>query len=330
MRLNLLLVFFATLLSSFLQAQDTNSIMEYIDSYKDLAIAEMKRTGVPASVKLAQGIHETAAGTSPLVIKSNNHFGIKCKTGWSGPSVKHDDDARNECFRKYESATDSYQDHSNFLKGSSRYAPLFKLDPADYEGWAWGLKKAGYATNPKYAQTIIKLIEDYGLQEYTLIAMGKKSMYLEETEEPAPETPTIEAVVNSEKIVRTESVAQKTEGVNKETGVEKPNPAEKPATVEPASEKVATVQERVAASKQPVKDERYPAGIFQQNGRRAIFVKAGTPYLAIAQQGKLPLQKLFEYNDLIPAVEASNDQLVYLEKKARAASGLLSLSKKSR
>ena len=324
MRLNLLLLFFATLVSGFLQAQDTNSIMEYIDSYKDLAIAEMKRTGVPASVKLAQGIHETAAGTSPLVIKSNNHFGIKCKTGWSGPSVKHDDDARNECFRKYESATDSYQDHSNFLKGSTRYAPLFKLDPADYEGWAWGLKKAGYATNPKYAQTIIKLIEDYGLQEYTLIAMGKKSMYLEETEEPAPETPTVEAVVKSEQIVRTESVAKKTEGVKTELGVEKL------ATVEPVSEKVSTVQEKVDAAKQLVNEERYPSGIFQQNGRKAIFVRAGTPYLAIAQQGKLPLQKLFEYNDMSPAVEASIDQLVYLEKKARTSSGLLTLSKKSR
>lgn len=324
MRLNLLLLFFATLVSGFLQAQDTNSIMEYIDSYKDLAIEEMKRTGVPASVKLAQGIHETAAGTSPLVIKSNNHFGIKCKTGWSGPSVKHDDDARNECFRKYESATDSYQDHSNFLKGSTRYAPLFKLDPADYEGWAWGLKKAGYATNPKYAQTIIKLIEDYGLQEYTLIAMGKKSMYLEETEEPAPETPTVETVVKSEEIVRTESVAKKTEGVKAETGVEIL------ATVEPVSEKVATVQEKVDAAKQSVNEERYPSGIFQQNGRKAIFVRAGTPYLAIAQQGKLPLQKLFEYNDMSPAVEASIDQLVYLGKKARTSSGLLSLSKKSR
>ena len=330
MRLHLLLLFFATLVSGFLQAQDTNSIMEYIDSYKDLAMAEMKRTGVPASVKLAQGIHETSAGTSPLVMKSNNHFGIKCKTGWSGPSVKHDDDARNECFRKYESATESYQDHSNFLKGSARYAPLFKLDPADYEGWAWGLKKAGYATNPKYAQTIIKLIEDYGLQEYTLIAMGKKSMYLEETEEPAPETPTPEEVVKSEQIVRTESVDKKTEGVKTETEFEKTVTTEKPITAESSLGKVATAQERLNGTKQPGKEERYPSGIFQQNGRRAIFVRAGTPYLAIAQQGKLPLQKLFEYNDLTPAVEASNDQLVYLEKKARTTGGLLSLSKKSR
>lgn len=330
MRLNVLVLFFVSLGSSFLQAQDTNAIMEYIDSHKDLAIAEMKRTGVPASVKLAQGIHETAAGTSPLVMKSNNHFGIKCKTGWSGPSVKHDDDARNECFRKYESATDSYQDHSNFLKGSTRYAPLFKLDPADYEGWAWGLKKAGYATNPKYAQTIIKLIEDYGLQEYTLIAMGKKSMYLEETEEAAPETSSIEEVVKSEDTVSPESVDKKPAGLQTAEGAKKTATTEKPITAEQSLGKVATSHEKLDVTKQSVKEERYPSGIFRHNERKAIFVRAGTPYLAVAQQCKLPLYKLFEYNDLPPSVEASKDQLMYIEKKSRATSGLLTLSKKSR
>ncbi len=133
------------------------------------------RTGVPASIKLAQGIHETEAGESDLVKKSNNHFGIKCKNTWAGKSVTHDDDARGECFRKYEKAEDSYKDHSDFLKNSPRYASLFKLDPTDYKDWAWGLKRAGYATNPKYPQILIKLIEDYNLNDYTLIALGKKS-----------------------------------------------------------------------------------------------------------------------------------------------------------
>ena len=133
--------------------QPAVTIQQYIDQYKDLAIAEMKRTGVPASIKLAQGIHETMAGKSELVQKSNNHFGIKCKTGWNGPSVRHTDDARNECFRKYATANESYRDHSNFLKSSGRYASLFELDPTDYEAWAKGLKAAGYATNPVYAQT---------------------------------------------------------------------------------------------------------------------------------------------------------------------------------
>lgn len=154
-------------------AQQPDVIRNYIDTYRDIAIAEMQRTGVPASIKLAQGIHETTAGTSDLVRKSNNHFGIKCKSNWTGESVSHTDDAPHECFRKYDEPSQSYKDHSDFLKGSSRYASLFNLDPLDYEGWAYGLKKAGYATNPKYPQIIIKLIETYQLQDYTLIALGK-------------------------------------------------------------------------------------------------------------------------------------------------------------
>ena len=156
-------------------AQSPEVIRAYIDKYKDIAIEEMQRTGVPAAITLAQGIHETGAGTSDLVIKSNNHFGIKCKTEWSGPAVYHDDDERGECFRKYDDPLQSYRDHSDFLKNRSYYASLFKLDPTDYKAWSFGLKKAGYATNPKYPQILIKLIEDYNLQDYTLIALNQKA-----------------------------------------------------------------------------------------------------------------------------------------------------------
>jgi LysM repeat protein len=133
----------------------------------------MQRSGVPASIILAQGIHETCAGTSDLVLASNNHFGIKCKTGWTGQVVYHDDDARGECFRSYSAAADSYRDHSDYLSQTPRYASLFKLNPEDYESWAYGLRKAGYATNPKYSQILIHLIEEYGLEKYSLIALGK-------------------------------------------------------------------------------------------------------------------------------------------------------------
>lgn len=136
-----LLIFFLLAASMISNAQNSGVIRNYVATYKDLAIAEMQRTGVPASIKLAQGIHETMAGTSQLVLKSNNHFGIKCKSNWAGESVSHDDDARGECFRKYLNAEDSYRDHSNFLKNSQRYASLFLLEPIDYEGWANGLKK---------------------------------------------------------------------------------------------------------------------------------------------------------------------------------------------
>lgn len=156
------------------------AIVEYINNYKDLAIAEMQRSGVPASITLAQGILETEAGRSDLVMRSNNHFGIKCKTSWTGEKVYHDDDAKGECFRKYPSAEDSYRDHSDYLAMTPRYQHLFKLDPTDYKAWAHGIRAAGYATNPKYAQILIKYIELYNLNDYTLIALGR----MEGTESP--------------------------------------------------------------------------------------------------------------------------------------------------
>ena len=161
----LIYVITATILSSNLFAQRI-SPDEYINTYREIAIAEMKRSGIPASVTLAQGILETECGNSDLVKRSNNHFGIKCKSTWTGESVKHTDDAPNECFRKYNNPADSYKDHSDYLKTSPRYATLFELDPSDYKGWAYGLKKAGYATNPKYPQIVISNIEKYNLQQY--------------------------------------------------------------------------------------------------------------------------------------------------------------------
>lgn len=139
---------------------------EYINTYKNIAIAEMKRSGIPASVTLAQGILETECGNSDLVKRSNNHFGIKCKNTWTGESVKHTDDAPNECFRKYNNPEESYKDHSDYLKSTPRYAALFQLNPSDYKGWAYGLRRAGYATNPQYPQIVISNIEKYHLQQY--------------------------------------------------------------------------------------------------------------------------------------------------------------------
>src|SRR6516164_8289595 len=149
MKIKFAVILFFAFLSTRLSAQAPYDIATYVNTYKLLAISEMQRTGVPASIILAQGIHETQAGTSDLVIASNNHFGIKCKTGWTGQVVYHDDDARGECFRSYASAADSYRDHSDYLLQTPRYAFLFKLNPEDYESWAYGLTKAGYATNLK-------------------------------------------------------------------------------------------------------------------------------------------------------------------------------------
>lgn len=137
---------------------------QYIDQYKDIAIEQMMRWKVPASITLAQGIFESAAGQSELVLRSNNHFGIKCH-GWTGRTVYKDDDARNECFRAYDSPHDSFEDHSRFLATGQRYQKLFELKLTDYKGWARGLKAAGYATNPKYANQLIDLIQLYKLYE---------------------------------------------------------------------------------------------------------------------------------------------------------------------
>ena len=141
---------------------------EYIKKYKDVAIREMKLYGIPASITLAQGILESGSGESYLATNANNHFGIKCHTGWEGKRVYHDDDKKNECFRAYKDPDESFRDHSLFLKNRSRYAPLFEESPTDYKAWAKGLKKAGYATNPKYPQLLIDLIERHQLHQYDL------------------------------------------------------------------------------------------------------------------------------------------------------------------
>ena len=137
----------------------------YINQYKDLAIEQMLRYRIPASITLAQGLFESAAGRSDLVRQGNNHFGIKCHN-WTGPTQYHDDDARGECFRVYQDARDSYEDHSKFLAHQPRYARLFQLSQRDYKGWARGLKACGYATNPQYANKLIQIIELYKLNEY--------------------------------------------------------------------------------------------------------------------------------------------------------------------
>jgi len=137
---------------------------QYIDKYSKDAIKQMEKYNIPASITMAQGILESGNGNSRLAIKANNHFGIKCHN-WSGKTIYEDDDKRNECFRKYSSALDSYEDHSIFLKNNKRYAFLFDLKPTDYKAWAKGLKKAGYATNTKYPELLIKLIETNKLYE---------------------------------------------------------------------------------------------------------------------------------------------------------------------
>lgn len=148
-------------------------ILDYIDSYKEIAKSNMSKSGIPASITLGQAILESGAGTGPLSVKANNHFGIKCHKEWTGPSIRYTDDEENECFRKYEKPEESFADHSYFLSSRPRYAVLFALGKDDYKSWAKGLKLAGYATDPKYPDKLIGLIERFQLQKYDAEVLGK-------------------------------------------------------------------------------------------------------------------------------------------------------------
>ena len=241
---------------------------QYVEKYKDFAIREMKRMGVPAAITLAQGLLETENGNSDLVKKSNNHFGIKCKSSWTSTGVTHDDDAPGECFRSYKDANESFRDHSNYLRGSERYASLFTLKPTDYKSWAKGLRKAGYATNPKYPDILIKNIEQYNLQQYSLAA--------------ANEVPVIETNKYQDDIEP--KVKKNDESNNKVTSPGKDALDVKPNII---------------------------------NKLQYIIGKKGTSLLAIATENDINLNKLLSYNDLSEDGILKNDQIIFLQKKAK-------------
>lgn len=161
----LLLALCAHFSGAYAQQSQNTAYQLYISQFKDLAIEQMQRYRIPASITLAQGLFESRAGQSRLATLGNNHFGIKCH-GWTGRSINADDDALSECFRAYDNAKQSYEDHSKFLRNNQRYATLFQLGPTDYRAWARGLKACGYATNPRYADNIINIIERYRLDQY--------------------------------------------------------------------------------------------------------------------------------------------------------------------
>lgn len=174
----------------FIFAQSLNKqYLDYIANYSEVAMSHQKKYKIPTSITLAQGLLESGAGNSQLTIESNNHFGIKCHNGWTGPYVLHDDDKKDDCFRKYNQAEDSYIDHSQFLSQNPRYAFLFELNITDYRGWAMGLQKAGYATDKSYANKLIKVIETYELFLLDTKSMSRKDKVLVEkaTLGPPPE-----------------------------------------------------------------------------------------------------------------------------------------------
>ncbi|MBR2647240.1 MAG: glucosaminidase domain-containing protein [Sediminibacterium sp.] len=253
----------------------------YIARYKEVAIQEMIRSGVPASITLAQGILESQSGESDLVKRSNNHFGIKCKPEWTGPRTYHDDDEKGECFRVYDSPENSFKDHSDFLRTRAHYAFLFKLNPTDYEGWANGLKKAGYATSPTYPAKLIKLINDYQLQQYTTDALTRIS----HPKIQAPETkitPIVTTTASSTPIEKKEEESSTTiTAPNKKTNT--------PVISTP----------------------------FEINATKVVLVPAGTSLLALANKYEIAYSRLLNFNDMDEVDILEKDQLVYLEKKQK-------------
>ena len=327
-------------ISGLLTAQPADIIRNYIATYKDLAIHEMQRTGVPAAIKLAQGIHETFAGQSVLVRKSNNHFGIKCKTGWTGESVSHDDDARGECFRKYASAADSYRDHSDFLRTRSHYAFLFNLDPTDYEAWAHGLKKAGYATNPKYPQVIIKLIKDYNLQDYTLIAMNLKK---EESVVWTNKTETASHAAAAEKIEATEAVVAQKPAVQRAvypSGLFRINETNV-VFIAKGTSYLAVAEEHniplarlfefndiAAATEVALQDQLLFLQRKKRTGANEYHVVAeGETLYDIAQAEGIRIESLLSYNHLARHMQPEAGEKLYLRSKAPAMPRLKELRK---
>lgn len=307
----------------------------YINTYKNIAIAEMQRTGVPASITLAQGLIESGCGEGDLCKMSNNHFGIKCKTEWTGGKVYHDDDSRQECFRSYLSGADSYKDHSDFLRTREPYAFLFKIDPSDYIGWAKGLKKAGYATEKDYPEKLIKVINDYNLNQYSILALNKtKSVssdsslvakVVKSADSTLAETTLVFKTPSSNEAKVDTSVVTTT--IIKDTVLGElvlPFTKQKDSAInvletplQPKEDSVVVINNNIVIESlkfDKVKSD-YPKGVFSINHTKVIYVEEGTSLLSIANQNDIALVKLLEYNDMKEADLTTKPQLLFLERK---------------
>lgn len=273
----------------------------YIQSFAKMAVQEMELYKIPASITLAQGILETGNGQSDLAQFANNHFGIKCKAEWVGERMYHDDDLKGECFRKYTSAKESYRDHSRFLAERPYYKNLFLLDSKDYKAWAHGLKKAGYATNPKYAYTLIGLIERYRLNEFDSITSMDvydklAQLYPDSFKLPQENKPEIQfAKLKSESVKKTEPTA-----VLASYNPEKPQ---------------AAVRKSI---NKPKDNFEFPSLRirFHPNGNlKFIVIREGDTLESIAKAYSISIDKLRRYNDLTSKIELKINQKIFLEPK---------------
>lgn len=293
-------ILFLTFLFSFLTlsgqtAQQKALADTYLEKFAGFAVEEMLRSGVPASITLAQGMLESSYGRSELAVKANNHFGIQAHgDAWKGKRYQHVDAGQLRDFRKYDSVLDSYEDHSNFLVKNKRYASLFELDVTDYKGWAHGLKKAGYAEDPEYASKLIRVVEMYDLGQYDRM-----------TQVP---------VVEKKKETRKEKPAKKQK--NK-------RPEKVSAPVEDKAVVVVVEKEEPLTERQR-RTYRYTLSreMYSQNGVPFIYAAAGEHYSDIARQYNLFLREVLSYNDADEDCGLPKGTVVYLQsKKSKAAKG---------
>lgn len=298
----------------------------YINQFKNIAMQEQIRTGVPAAIKLGQAILESQTGKSRLATEANNHFGIKCKTEWRGPKIYHNDDANGECFRVYDNADASYIDHSNFLKTRTHYSFLFKLDIRDFTSWAFGLKQAGYATNPNYPAQLIKAINDYDLAQYTLIAIEQKKKGIDFIITPAPAQAT-DTPIKAAPVVQPAPTkellpapAQVMDTPIKAAPVLQPAPTKElsPApTKEVAPAPAKEVAPTPTTAPTPATVSLLENTKVTINHTKAVLATKGSSLLAIANQQKISLSKLFEYNELAEMNILDQDRILFLEKKQK-------------
>ena len=300
----------------------------YVRKYAMVAGEEMYRSGVPASITLAQGLLESRYGLSALATEGHNHFGIKCHNDWKGKTMKVDDDAKGECFRVYDEDAESFMDHSDFLRYRERYKFLFDIPVTDYRSWAAGLKKAGYATDPAYPAKLTKLIEDYGLDRFDTASPSdfeKGGKYEEYSTEHASFATLPES---SGKVARKEGKSEKKTPPAKETKksskAKKDKHKEEAAPVIPESP-YALEEARLAARDEVAEVFRFSTArpVYKINGVPCIYSIDGESWKSIAEDNNIILRQLLYYNDLRTAGPLPAGTTVFLQaKKSHTSRGL--------
>lgn len=296
---------------------------KYIEKYGPLAVKEMYRSGVPASITLAQGLLESRYGLSALAVEGNNHFGIKCHN-WKGKKMYYDDDRKGECFRVYASAEDSYKDHSDFLRYQDRYKFLFENETTDYKAWANGLKKAGYATDPAYPVKLIKLIETYRLYEYDTKTVKQVEKMPEEKEEALQEKTDKKQERLERKRKRKEEAAKRKEMRRRKLSPEDLAKIETEKDTIPASP-LKLEEPKKYSPMEAMETFRFSLSreMYSQNGVPFIYSMEGETVAYIAESNELFVREVLKYNDMDLNKELLPGTIVYLgPKKNRAAKGV--------